>query len=850
MDNNDFRNKVKQGLESLNYEQKVRFAWLCAVRALPFLGYKGDFNFWKDEDRQRYIQAVFFALDCSYTGRAPYAASASTASAASSAYASAASVASSAVYATSSAAYVDAYAAAVYATTTYTSAASHHPARRFNKDLESIILCDLNRIKTPSKDTEHNRTDWYGEIWDNFQTALKKEGCVYWGQLYKQIFDEGFILNSDALEKRLSIPIEIRNQGAASIADYLEEIGKGSTQLNEARIIILGEKGAGKTCIARRLVDPDSEMTTLNESTAGVDTTLWKLDEDNINVRIWDFAGHTVTHAVHQFFLSERCLYILVYDGRTEERNRLVYWLDHMKNYGGDSSAIILVNKRDRHSVDLPINFLKEKYPIAGIYNFSIKDDANDLLGFRKDMAEYIKNNPSWKKELVPKHYFKVKEELEKCFAKHVKGNSQEHITKDKFNEIAELCEVEDAEKLLVALHSLGVSLWYRNMENFNTLVLNPEWISHGVYQIINWVSNKKKYSLNIEDFEKVFKENRNRYPKDKHYFFFELMRRFELAYKVKDEEKLMIPHLLMEDRPKKLPDFPVGEGLMLRYSAEQPLPPNTISRFIVRHNREIKKEGTDYRVWRHGVLLEKENTIALVREEDRTISVSVKGSNKTNYISELRETLNDIFDSYKSDKPELQYRVERHGQIPDEVEEQYPLWIVDRNVVGYHEENRLYYDVITKQDISLEDTVRDFNVILINQGNMNGGVVVGEHVNDFNKNTFNFQDCNFRLQGDLNNLALLLTESGKSDEANELSGAAKALEQVEQCESGKELKKSGIANRLERLFDSLSDENSTLHKTVKGIKNGVTIAQDIAKRYNDIAQWAGLPQVPKPFLK
>jgi len=33
-------------------------------------------------------------------------------------------------------------------------------------------------------------------------------------------------------------------------------------------------------------------------------------------------------------------------------------------------------------------------------------------------------------------------------------------------------------------------------------------------------------------------------------------------------------------------------------------------------------------------------------------------------------------------------------------------------------------------------------------------------------------------------------------------------------------------------------------------IKYGVGLAQDIAKGYNDIAQWLGLPQVMKPFLK
>jgi len=38
-------------------------------------------------------------------------------------------------------------------------------------------------------------------------------------------------------------------------------------------------------------------------------------------------------------------------------------------------------------------------------------------------------------------------------------------------------------------LHYLGVSLWYADMDEYETLVLNPEWISQGVYRIINWVS-------------------------------------------------------------------------------------------------------------------------------------------------------------------------------------------------------------------------------------------------------------------------------------------------------------------------------------------------------------------------
>jgi hypothetical protein len=43
----NLREIVEKELKNLDKESMVRFAWVCAVRALPILGYKGDFSFWK-----------------------------------------------------------------------------------------------------------------------------------------------------------------------------------------------------------------------------------------------------------------------------------------------------------------------------------------------------------------------------------------------------------------------------------------------------------------------------------------------------------------------------------------------------------------------------------------------------------------------------------------------------------------------------------------------------------------------------------------------------------------------------------------------------------------------------------
>ncbi len=860
MDRQIFEKTIKIELKNLTKEQTIHFAWLCGVRALPFLGCNRNFDYLTGTVRQRHLYSIFYALDFNKANTASAIFPAfSTSTIAKTNAIQAAFAASTAAFAYTDASSaedcalaaafaVDSVTDAAFAADSFTAAAkAATAAAKNNIDLEIILLSDLEKIKQDGGNYNVRTTDLYGVIWDNFQNALEAEGCGYWGKLYQTIFDNGFALDQEALQRRMTVPKEIQDQGAAAVANYLEELEKGAERLNEARIIILGDKGVGKTSLARRLVDPNAPMTSAHQSTAGVDTTLWKLREENINVHIWDFAGHVVTHAVHQFFLSERCLYVIVYDGRTEERNRLDYWLDHMKNFGSDSKAIILVNKRDQHNVDIPINSLKEQYPIEGFYTFSIQDDKEDLEVFRNNVAGFIKNNPSWNKLEIPANYFQVKEELENIFVKGEKNKCKEHISKKEFDKIAKNKGIGNIDELLSGLHALGVSLWYKDMEEFNTLILNPEWISFGVYKIINWVNQEKKYSLTLSDFVQVFIEDVNRYPLENHQFFFNLMIKYELAYQTDKGNCLIIPHLLKEDRPSSLPEFPIRDSLMLRYKVEQPLPPNTISRFIVRHNQEIKKSGNAYLVWRYGVVLDDgKGTVSLVREENRTISVSVKGENKTEYISTLRETLNDIFNSYKSKKPELQYLIERFGQIPDEVETRNPLWLSDKKVLTHALENVPYYDDSIRQPIDLHYTVNNYNItaqtLISGQGN---------HYSDLSiHNTFNFQKCNIGLQGSLKDLALSLTEAGNPKDAKELEIAVKALNDAKQCKNQEEVSENGVSRRLKRITDEFNDENSTLHKTVKGIKYGVGIAQDIAKGYNDIAQWLGLPPVPKPFLK
>ena len=63
-------NQVRKNLAGFSRENTCYFAWLCAVRALPFMNATGNFDYWKhtqDENkRQRHLLSVLKAIDVAF----------------------------------------------------------------------------------------------------------------------------------------------------------------------------------------------------------------------------------------------------------------------------------------------------------------------------------------------------------------------------------------------------------------------------------------------------------------------------------------------------------------------------------------------------------------------------------------------------------------------------------------------------------------------------------------------------------------------------------------------------------------------------------------------------------------
>ena len=94
-------------------------------------------------------------------------------------------------------------------------------------------------------------------------------------------------------------PPEIVNQGNDAILNYFRERALGEVDhLYEAKMLILGEGGAGKTSLLRRLYQPDQPLPTEKESTKGISIYPheFKLSTgQRFRLNVWDFGGQGST---------------------------------------------------------------------------------------------------------------------------------------------------------------------------------------------------------------------------------------------------------------------------------------------------------------------------------------------------------------------------------------------------------------------------------------------------------------------------------------------------------------------------------------------------------------------------
>jgi small GTP-binding protein len=439
-----------------------------------------------------------------------------------------------------------------------------------------------------------------------------------------------------------SPPPEIVKKGIVAIRSYFKSLEGEKKALNEVKVLLVGDGGAGKTSLVKRLLDNDFDEH--EPQTQGINIRDWKVEEGDksISVHFWDFGGQEIMHATHQFFLSKRSLYILVLDSRKDEK-REEYWLKHVESFGGDSPILVVINKIDENpGVDINRRFLQENYKgIKGFYRVSCAS-GEGIEAFDKDLSKTLADTELIQTTWGP-NWFNVKKQLENMTENFISYKAyNEMCTKEK------ITETSDQDTLVDFLDNLGVILHFEDFELLDTYVLEPKWVTEAVYKIINsreLAKSKGVLRLGLLDgILKNEKETDYYYPPDQYRYIINLMKKFELCY-VFGRQTVLLPDLLEVQEPKFDFDYDASLKFIIAYDF---LPKSVMPRFIVKMNKDIKSELR----WRTGVMLEDKasHSTGVIKADERAkkIYIYVNGEQKRDYFSIIRKAFWDINDSFE----------------------------------------------------------------------------------------------------------------------------------------------------------------------------------------------------------
>ncbi|MCJ8274022.1 MAG: GTP-binding protein, partial [Psychrosphaera sp.] len=438
-----------------------------------------------------------------------------------------------------------------------------------------------------------------------------------------------------------NIPIEIANsRDVRRIFNYLRSLkaAENIEYLYEAKLVLVGRGYVGKTSLCRKLRDPDYILEDKIPSTESIDIVPWDLPmelehSDQFRFNLWDFAGQEKYDSTHQFFLTERSLYLFVTDAR-QEGNYLDfdYWLNVVTLLSNNSPIIVVQNKIDERHKQLPSVEYQERFPnILNFVDVSCKTGQECTVDVLKQwICEGIKKLPQIGDKL-PKSWVDIRNDIKDLTGK------KDYIS---FEDYVKLCgnyglTPDDAFHLSRYYHDLGIIVYYKDDLLLKDLVIiNPDWAVDGAYAVLNAeVVQQNEGSFDDADLATIWREPRYR---DKQGQLLALMKNYELCFELGSSKNYIIPNLLPANPVQyKALDAAQSMKFEIRYEF---MPAGILTRLIVRLHRYIQ----DQAYWQQGMVIGHDDTRAEVLEKrmEKKVKIQLIGANCKGVLAIIRKEL------------------------------------------------------------------------------------------------------------------------------------------------------------------------------------------------------------------
>lgn len=441
---------------------------------------------------------------------------------------------------------------------------------------------------------------------------------------------------------------EIVEGGNDEILAYLRAL-HGANREWISKMVIVGEGGVGKTSLLRAL--RGEPFVADEETTHGIEIKQLPLahptkDDVTMLLNTWDFGGQEIYHATHQFFLTNRSLYVLAWNARLGyEQGKLNYWLDTIAVRAPNSPIILIATHTDEREADLPLAELQRSYPqIVDLVKISNKN-GDGIEQLRQLVTETAAALPLMGEEW-PAAWARVRHVVRDLAAK------RNHITPQELTALLDEHQVTGTQARVLTkwLHELGEILFFQDEAELNdTVILNSQWVTEAISRVLESDDVIRQVGIfTREHMNWLWQEH----PQWLREHFLRLMEQFDLSYRIlEDRDKSLVVERIPYDPPAYEPRWKTLEQsapcreIKMRFALDATMPAGIPTWFISRSHRFSLRTH-----WRHGALLADDranpNHLGLIQAfpHDRYLCLTVRGPAPQNFFALLRDGLELTF--------------------------------------------------------------------------------------------------------------------------------------------------------------------------------------------------------------
>ncbi|XP_033743245.1 uncharacterized protein LOC117329409 isoform X2 [Pecten maximus] len=444
-------------------------------------------------------------------------------------------------------------------------------------------------------------------------------------------------------------PNEVVNRGFESVRAYLKRLAGGFTECRRTKLMFVGLGGAGKTSLLQALMSVNKKTTGTQNAqlTDGIEIKPWTVKSDeglDITYSTWDFAGQTVYYNTHQFFLSNRAVYMLLWNMRMGfEHAGLDFWLSSIACHAPKTPIIVVGTQCDQvPKVDIPENDLRKRYPQITTFHYVSSIKGTGIADLEKQLISSTLNQ-KYMGEKIPQVWLNLEKKILAERSKHsiLKWETVKNFAID--NGIFDDKDVKQAVKFL---DDLGTLQYFDNDFLRDRVVINPQWIVNVMACVVSVKQSliQEHNGRFLHDhIDQIWKD----YDQELHNWLLRLTEEFDLTFPLPGNQRTnIVPCLLPQEEPKELnwPDMDRDSGirenkLVYKFSY---LPAGLFNRAQVR----LFQFSDGKIIWKKGSMLNKNRHLALIRQEnDSELVVLVQGPQPENILLLIHEVFESLIE-------------------------------------------------------------------------------------------------------------------------------------------------------------------------------------------------------------